>query len=586
MRGLRRRADLLSAGAGVRRQLASAPSPPPTGPVVSSISPNTGPSTGGTAVTINGQRFDTNATVTIGGVEAKNVTFVSANTLTATTGPRSIGAADVAVIVAGQRGVLAGGFTYLSSSVTNAPPVISSLRAVGSAQNEPAGYANTTEELQVTATVSDAETAVSDMTFEWTADAGTLSGTGSSVKWTAPAVFGSPVTTKISVTVTEKYTGTDATGNPVPSEHKVSAVTSVSVHDSRKENSEMATAFLTDFANSSVSPEAAVRYFYAGCPGRQDELKDIQDNPRDLPHHGAPARLPGSEHQFRRHLRVRVEGRRRVHFPVLRIHLDRQSDRKTGGRKGHVLSDVRLPRLEVAVVRQQLRGRKWHRERVHAVTARGTQGFFGADLKQCATTPTTGDAALRVVLFSGGRGSGALTTALVRTPGVDVTLAINGYDDGASTGEVRRFLGDALGPSDFRKNASRLAAALASCAPALVRCSIGGCPRGPRSRRSRRWRPTCPQPVAAAADVATIDATARSRVAERCRRLSMSTRARAVPSASTTARRQPGVCGRLRACRASFQRCGRRLCRARRHRRGRHRECHRRVERVPRRHRP
>jgi 2-phospho-L-lactate transferase/gluconeogenesis factor (CofD/UPF0052 family) len=77
--------------------------------------------------------------------------------------------------------------------------------------------------------------------------------------------------------------------------------------------------------------------------------------------------------------------------------------------------------------------------------------------------------ALRVVLFSGGRGSGALATALVRTPGVALTMAINGYDDGASTGEVRRFLGDALGPSDFRKNASRLASALESCDPALVR---------------------------------------------------------------------------------------------------------------------
>ncbi len=75
---------------------------------------------------------------------------------------------------------------------------------------------------------------------------------------------------------------------------------------------------------------------------------------------------------------------------------------------------------------------------------------------------------LRVVLFSGGRGSGALTTALVQMPGVQVTIAINGYDDGASTGEVRRFLGDALGPSDFRKNASRIASSLESCAPALV----------------------------------------------------------------------------------------------------------------------
>ena len=45
---------------------------------------------------------------------------------------------------------------------------------------------------------------------------------------------------------------------------------------------------------------------------------------------------------------------------------------------------------------------------------------------------------------------------------------INGYDDGASTGEVRRFLGDALGPSDFRKNASRLARLLRSCPPALI----------------------------------------------------------------------------------------------------------------------
>ena len=41
--------------------------------------------------------------------------------------------------------------------------------------------------------------------------------------------------------------------------------------------------------------------------------------------------------------------------------------------------------------------------------------------------------------------------------GVSLTVAINGYDDGASTGEVRRFLGERLGPSDFRKNASRLA---------------------------------------------------------------------------------------------------------------------------------
>ena len=72
------------------------------------------------------------------------------------------------------------------------------------------------------------------------------------------------------------------------------------------------------------------------------------------------------------------------------------------------------------------------------------------------------------MLFSGGRGSGALTELLVTNPRVALTVVVNGYDDGASTGEVRRFLGDALGPSDFRKNASRLARLLGTCPAPLI----------------------------------------------------------------------------------------------------------------------
>jgi 2-phospho-L-lactate transferase/gluconeogenesis factor (CofD/UPF0052 family) len=78
------------------------------------------------------------------------------------------------------------------------------------------------------------------------------------------------------------------------------------------------------------------------------------------------------------------------------------------------------------------------------------------------------DRRVRVVLFSGGRGSGALSRRLVRDPNVALTIAINGYDDGASTGRIRRFLGDCLGPSDFRKNASHLANQLSTCERALV----------------------------------------------------------------------------------------------------------------------
>src|SRR5438552_8790331 len=84
---------------------------------------------------------------------------------------------------------------------------------------------------------------------------------------------------------------------------------------------------------------------------------------------------------------------------------------------------------------------------------------------------------VRVVLFSGGRGSGVLSKQLLKDPHIQLTLAINGYDDGASTGEVRRFLGDSLGPSDFRKNASRLAQEIRTCPPALVDALDGRLPK-------------------------------------------------------------------------------------------------------------
>ena len=83
-------------------------------------------------------------------------------------------------------------------------------------------------------------------------------------------------------------------------------------------------------------------------------------------------------------------------------------------------------------------------------------------------TPAAGRDAVRTVVFSGGRGAGALIERLLADRRVEVSIVINGYDDGASTGEVRRFLGDALGPSDFRKNAGRAARALATATDALI----------------------------------------------------------------------------------------------------------------------
>jgi len=63
---------------------------------------------------------------------------------------------------------------------------------------------------------------------------------------------------------------------------------------------------------------------------------------------------------------------------------------------------------------------------------------------------------VRIVLFCGGRGSATIIRALLRQSDVDLTLLVNAYDDGLSTGALRDFIPGMLGPSDFRKNLSYL----------------------------------------------------------------------------------------------------------------------------------
>jgi 2-phospho-L-lactate transferase/gluconeogenesis factor (CofD/UPF0052 family) len=57
---------------------------------------------------------------------------------------------------------------------------------------------------------------------------------------------------------------------------------------------------------------------------------------------------------------------------------------------------------------------------------------------------------LNVVILSGGRGGASVIPSLLERQGLHVTAVVNAYDDGKSTGEIRRFFG-MLGPSDIRK---------------------------------------------------------------------------------------------------------------------------------------
>ncbi len=92
-------------------------------PVISNISPNTGPDAGGTAVSIHGSNFRTGASVEFGGISAASTQLVSPNQIQAVTPAESSGSVDVAVQDSdGQVATVSGGFTFTAPS--SGPPVV------------------------------------------------------------------------------------------------------------------------------------------------------------------------------------------------------------------------------------------------------------------------------------------------------------------------------------------------------------------------------------------------------------------------------------------------------------------------------
>ncbi len=86
-------------------------------PIVTSISPSSGPAIGGTGVSIVGTGFLSGATVQLGGVAAGNVAVVSSGSITAMTAAHGAGTVDVVVTNTDmQSGTLSVGYTYTAAS--------------------------------------------------------------------------------------------------------------------------------------------------------------------------------------------------------------------------------------------------------------------------------------------------------------------------------------------------------------------------------------------------------------------------------------------------------------------------------------
>ena len=96
-----------------------------TAPTVSNVSPSTGLTAGGTAITITGTNFAAGAAVSLGGSPATGVTVVNGTTIAATTPAHAAGAVNITVTnTDGQNGTLTAGFSYLlpAPTVSNASP--------------------------------------------------------------------------------------------------------------------------------------------------------------------------------------------------------------------------------------------------------------------------------------------------------------------------------------------------------------------------------------------------------------------------------------------------------------------------------
>ncbi len=136
---------------------------------------------------------------------------------------------------------------------------------------EPERYATPGETIDVTATVRDDDTPESQLTFEWSSDSGSFSGSGSHVTWTAPAATG---------LVTLRLRVRDTLG--VSDAQPVSSSVDVAVHDSLREISDMVYQFLIDFSQQKLAPADVVRNFKEGCgaggTGKRDEEKQVADN--------------------------------------------------------------------------------------------------------------------------------------------------------------------------------------------------------------------------------------------------------------------------------------------------------------------
>jgi hypothetical protein len=143
------------------------------------------------------------------------------------------------------------------------------------------------DDVPVLAVVEDAETPLAQLTYQWTASAGTIAGSGASAVWRMPRGMTAGVNVTLTLTVTETYHALGILSS-VTRQQTVSATSAAfRVHDSEAETKELARKFLVDlFGNSAVPAEACMTDFATACAalpeGRAAEFLQIVRHRREV----------------------------------------------------------------------------------------------------------------------------------------------------------------------------------------------------------------------------------------------------------------------------------------------------------------
>lgn len=153
--------------------------------------------------------------------------------------------------------------------VRNDAPIISSITV-----SSPRVEADQT--VVATAFVSDAETPLDQLTYQWSATPvnGTFTGSGPIATWRAPRQQATPDLYTLKLLITEKYTSAGQ-----PKENSVSSTVQVHYNDSPKEIMTISMRFLTElFPTYTIPAQQAVVDFSDSCSEKASEYNDVANN--------------------------------------------------------------------------------------------------------------------------------------------------------------------------------------------------------------------------------------------------------------------------------------------------------------------